>query len=330
MSNLSTKIYRLAQLGVSYKLGLSKPLGPPYQYAVESTNRCNFKCAFCPQSNPDHGDTRDTGYLTVDNFRLFLERVAAVRGGNPNVSICLDGEPLMNRQFPEFIRIANEAGFFPRFSSNGKLLTPEVVDALAPYGFLAAVDFSSEREVFERYRGRRGDFDVVLANLRHLVEMARKNPRVKAEIVDITHYSGETDAGDSLARMRGMFPADLPSNIRFWTRRFHNFGGHLGVQGDGKVPGYRRCPYPWSSFNVAWNGDVVACCRDTEGKTVLGNVFEQSIPEVWWGARYQAFRRAIVAARVTDIAACAQCDMPYSGASDRWQIRYVLSSLLRR
>ena len=333
MSNAFEKVYRLLQLGASYKLKMLRPIGPPYQFAIEATNRCNFKCSFCPQSSPTHKDMRPVGNLSPDNFRFLLKKIKEIKYGNSNVSICLDGEPLMNKYFPEFIKISNEEGLFPRFSSNGRLLTPQIVDELSCFSFLVAIDFSSEPEVFNSIRGKTGDFNIVLDNLRYLVDKACKDTLVKVELVDITHFSGAFDKAVSLEKMRNLFPPDLPSNIKFWSRQFHNFGGHLKSDNNNrsnKFHNYKLCPYPWTSFNVTWDGNVVACCRDTEGKTTLGNVFEHSIKDIWNGQKYVEMRKSLIEERVKDVAACEKCDMPYSALSDRWKIKYVLSSLLRR
>jgi len=317
-------------MGASYKLKLLKPLCPPYQYAVEATNYCNFRCSFCPQSDPEHRGRRQSGFLTLEDFQLYLQRIKAEKPGNINLSICLDGEPLMNKQFPEFIRLAHEQGFFPRFSSNGRLITPETADRLAQAGgFLASIDFSPDPAIFETIRGKPGDFKVVLDNLQHLVRLAQSNPRVQLEIVDISGFTG-CDPKLSLHKMRDLFPPELPANIAFWNRIFHNFAGHLTHEI--KKTKYTLCPYPWSTMSVTWEGDVVACCRDTAARTRLGNVFQKPIREIWLGDKFTAMRRDLVEGRPDKIAACKNCDMPWSGdtAPDRWRLSNIISTLLRR
>ena len=321
------KLTHLLLLGISYKLKLTKPLNPPYQFSIEPTNICNFKCVFCPQSNTEHRRIRKQGYLTVENMQLFLKQIRSVNPGNKNISLTLDGEPTLNKALPEFIRLINAEGLFPRFSSNAKNLTPGLVDKLVASGyFLASIDFASEAKYFDTVRGREGDFEIVLENLRYLVEAARKNPKIKLEIVNISHFSG-ADPGKTLRDMKSLFPDNLPSNIAFWSRTFHNFCGHLKIN---TKKSYHLCPYPWTMFTVTWNGDVVACCRDTRARTVLGNVFSQTISDIWHAKEYQNFRLKLIEKKVSDIAACKDCDLPWRHDTSRWKIRYVLSSLLRR
>jgi radical SAM protein with 4Fe4S-binding SPASM domain len=260
-------------------------------------------------------------------MQLFLKQIRSVSPGNKNISLTLDGEPTLNTAFPEFIRLINAEGLLPRFSSNAKNLTPSLVDKLVASGyFLASVDFASEAKYFDNVRGRSGDFEIVLENLRYIIEIARKNPKIKLEIVNISHFSG-ADPDKTLRDMKSLFPDNLPPNIAFWSRTFHNFCGHLKSN---TKKSYHLCPYPWTMFTVTWNGDAVACCRDTRGRTVLGDVFNQTISEIWHSKEYQNLRLKLIEKKVTEIAACKDCDLPWSHDTSRWKIRYVLSSLLRR
>lgn len=70
------------------------------------------------------------------------------------------------------------------------------------------------------------------------------------------------------------------------------------LSGDGAADRpWTGCQRPWSLAYVTANGNVLPCCispwvaRDYEA-LVLGNAFEESIPAIWNGARYRAFRTA--------------------------------------
>lgn len=300
---------------------------PPYFYTIEPTNICNFACSFCPQSDPKHKFEREQGYLSVENYKLFLKKRNALSPGNRNSSLTLDGEPLLNPNFVELVAITNEFGLTPRFSSNARLLYPRVIDELVKAGgFSISVDFAAKKEIFEQIRGKKGDFEPVYENLKYLVEVARKNPKVKVEIVDISTFAG-TEEKSSLREMRSLFPEHLTRNIKFYTREFHNFTGHLNFE---KGKRYRLCPYPWTMLAVTWDGNAVACCRDTSARTILGNVFEDEIMNIWNGERYQQMRLALIEQRTQDVAACRSCDLPYSPDNKRWNPMYIIKSILSR
>jgi len=61
---------------------------------------------------------------------------------------------------------------------------------------------------------------------------------------------------------------------------------------------WSACRRPWSLVYVTVHGNVLPCCiapwitEHYEG-IVLGNLYRQSLEEIWWGERYVAFRREI-------------------------------------
>lgn len=59
---------------------------------------------------------------------------------------------------------------------------------------------------------------------------------------------------------------------------------------------WSRCQRPWDTIYVTAHGKVLPCCiapfaHQDFGSLVLGDLTEQSLEEVWQGARYQEFRR---------------------------------------
>ena len=323
------KFVHLFKLGWSYKIAKATVLSyPPYQYTIEPTNKCNLACDFCPQSDPEHKNRRPLGVLTTDKLRLFLERMKAAGSSNRNLNFTLDGEPFLNRDFIAFIEMTNRAGYFPRFATNGTLLDKEKIDQLVAAGpFLASIDFASDVEIFEAIRGKKGHFAKLHENLLYLIEKSRTEPGVHLDIHDITSYAGY-DPDRSLDKMRQLFPFDIPSRIKFDYRQFHSFCGHLEATGD--KTSYRVCPYPWTQMAVAHHGDCVACCRDTVGRSVLGNVFDDPIMTVWNNDRYRQFRQNLLDRRPDLNGACKDCDLPYADDPVRWKPLYILRSLLGR
>jgi len=68
--------------------------------------------------------------------------------------------------------------------------------------------------------------------------------------------------------------------------------------GWGDVP---ICPSPWTEMFIQADGKVRACCFSPE---VLGDLHDQTLPEIWNGPRYQSLRRRILA---RDYSACPGC-----------------------
>lgn len=334
MDNLISLFNRnLLKAVYHYKRGDFILTSPPKSFNIEPTNICNYRCSFCPQSNPEHHKL-PKGYMSLDQLELIFKKMRKEGAWSRIISFTRDGEPFLNKDFPEFIRLANQYGFKPRFSTNASLFTPEKANLCANYGyFLAAIDFSPDQNIFETYRGYNGQWEVVLQNIKFLVDLANQNPKVYLEIVDISGfvYKEKSQLDASLSKLSSLFNITGNKRIKTRSRNFHNFLGQLDTPTEREEKNYKLCPYPWFHFTIAWNGDVVACCRDTESRYVLGNVLEQGILEIWNGERAQFLRKSLVNKRPQDIEACKLCDLPWSGKDKRrWRVRHIISSLSQR
>ncbi len=64
------------------------------------------------------------------------------------------------------------------------------------------------------------------------------------------------------------------------------------------------CEVPWATAAITANGDVMACCMPG---TVIGNLNEQSLDEIWNGADFAAFRMRVNSPNPP--ASCRNCGM---------------------
>ena len=62
---------------------------------------------------------------------------------------------------------------------------------------------------------------------------------------------------------------------------------------------------PYDQFVIQWNGDVVSCCTDYEGRTKTANVFASSIEAIWKGATATQRKRDMLEGRLLDV--CSKC-----------------------
>ena len=65
------------------------------------------------------------------------------------------------------------------------------------------------------------------------------------------------------------------------------------------------CPAPYDQFVIQWNGDVVSCCTDYEGRTKTANVFASSIEQVWKSTTLMQRKKDMLEGRLLDV--CAKC-----------------------
>jgi len=328
---------RLAFNGYEYLSKKRNLTNSPMQVSLEPTNICNFKCSFCPESWIKNGEI-ERGKMGMEQCRRILERV--VRDfypdpGNRKISFTHDGEPFVNEQFVEFLKMAHRMKFIIKFASNGYLATPDKIDYLVSSGvrFNICIDFIAERELFDKYRGFSGSHETVLENLRYILRKAADTGLISVDICDITAYCVQDPEEREMLflRLKQMFQGLDSPRVKYSRRIFHNMAGTVKLpdrikRGDGK---YRLCPYPWFNFNITWCGDVVPCCRDLTSKTVLGNVFEvDSLWDIWNSAEYRSLRDKLILQMPSKVEACRGCDLPYD--SRRWSPAYILNAVKSR
>ncbi len=293
----------------------------PEYVSIELTNVCNFKCAFCPQSSPTHFRTVGRSFLTLEKAELLLSRIREAGVQSTLLHWTLDGEPFMNRQFHKICEVACRWGFTEMdFATNGVLATPSRLQEL-PRGarYRLGIDYCADLEYFERVRGTRGSWERIRRNVLEVIEKDELS-HFRVCLKDISSFS-ITDPKERRLRfeqLKRLFPKS--AKLSFATKTFHNATGLVGAPGR-RSKRYFLCPYPWATLNVASNGDVVACSRDLQRKTVLGNLLSQPLEEIWNGLPMQALRRNLRDRKPELSAACAGCDMPFDGS------KYTLRNL---
>jgi radical SAM protein with 4Fe4S-binding SPASM domain len=87
-------------------------------------------------------------------------------------------------------------------------------------------------------------------------------------------------------------------------KRCHSWGNVIGPHHVVEVKD-TYCPAPYDQFVIQWNGDVVSCCTDYEGRTKTANVFAQSIESIWTSDVLKQRKQDMLEGRLLDV--CAKC-----------------------
>ncbi len=314
------KIIQYSRIYHSWKI--KRTLAPSYvpeDISIEVTNACNFRCSFCPQSDPRHHDLVARSYLDPVRAAVIFKRLRDAGVTTDTLHWTLDGEPFMNKKFDQLCAVAIDFNFTNIYSStNGLLLSENRLECLpraerVRYTF--AIDYSADPEYFEEVRGSKGSWQVILYNILSSLRNG-SHSHIYFVLNDITTYKtlnrAVTDA--QFEKLRALFQG-FGGRIVFRRKTFHNAAGLTAkLVKTSSEKRYHLCPYPWTSFVIASNGDVVACCRDLRRQTVLGNIVDQPLQEIWRGAAFQELRKNLVERMPWKSAACDGCDLPYDDA----------------
>ena len=134
------------------------------------TKQCNLKCAHC-YAVSDSKPAPDE--LTSNEARTMIDDLAEF--GSP-VMLFSGGEPLMRQDIPELIDYARGAGLRTVVSTNGTLLTEQMVSTLrdVSVGYVGISLDAPAPEINDSFRGVTGAFDKALAGIRRCVSAGVK------------------------------------------------------------------------------------------------------------------------------------------------------------
>ena len=208
--------------------------------------------------------------------------------------LCHWGEPTLNRQLPEIVRIFHDAGIYTTLDTNMTLMTPDLAGQLSAAGLdaiSASIDGVSQA-AYAQYRIG-GDVAKALDGLRHIVaqrqRLGRENPRLRWQFLVFPHNEHEVAEAETLATQIGVdvFSVFAGSGGQ-WTRE-------AGFQPPKppQRPAGLLCTDPWMYLAVDWDGAVHLCCRAFQAQHVVGHMDAQTLPEIFDNERFQLARRVI-------------------------------------
>jgi len=251
---------------------------------IEPTNRCNAHCYFCPRDQTPH-----QGLMTPEVFDRALERtiefgeITQVRfGTRTKVNLCGLGEPLLNRNTPDFVRKVHDAGFEISVSSNGSLLDEKRGAALLEAG-LQGIEINAGDEG--------GDYDEIYGlpfektrdNVVRFAQMAGDQCQVRIVLVNHRRDPEHTAKMMQFWRDNGI--------DRFLPYDVMNRGGALFVdemqyesfpeRAEARWIFEERnvepvCLAPFMLLFIGYDGQYYLCCSDWKKEVPFGSVFETS------------------------------------------------------
>jgi len=73
-------------------------------------------------------------------------------------------------------------------------------------------------------------------------------------------------------------------------------------------PLVRRCNYPFYSFFMDYNGDVLLCAHDWGKKMIVGNIEKSSFLDIWNGKKFNYARSKLIKGN-RELSPCNVCDV---------------------
>lgn len=291
--------------------------GMPMHISIEPTTSCNLRCPECPSGLRSF--QRPTGMLDVPTFQKTL---SALQGSLASINFYFQGEPFLNRQLPEIIRLAVQSGIYTATSTNAHYLNAQNAEAIVQSGLhriILSIDGSTQ-ETYEAYRVG-GKLETVFEGARTLVETRKRlkssTPHIIFQFLVVKPNEHQVPEVLQLARELGV------DELRLKTAQVYDY-----EQGNPLIPdteAYRRyrpkkdgswelknrldnhCWRMWQGCVVTWDGQIVPCCFDKDAQHRLGKLEKpEDFRKIWKSPEYAQFREGILKDR-SQFEICRNC-----------------------
>lgn len=300
------------------------PLKKPFTLIIEPTNTCNFRCIQCFQSiTGENYFNKNKMKMSMECFIRVMDQMKSWEGPKLKVlKLSLYGEPLINPHFCQMLKIAKEANIAERIetTTNASLLTEDVCASLVEFGldYLRVSIYSAIQEKHYKVTNSKIDINVILSNLLILKRIKQKHksniPFVCVKMLDT--YSEENGLFvDMYKDVADEVYLDKPHNwIAYKGKSFIDslYGSEMEKAiTDVTMSSSNRiaCTLPFFTLAVRSNGDVSPCCIDWLGGTNIGNIYKETLEDIWYGDRMFEFRKMQLENRKNENESCRNCEL---------------------
>lgn len=286
------------------RLTLRAPRIPPEVW-IENTNCCNAQCVMCPRENL----VRPLTFMSLDAFRKIINDIGLYAHKIKRLHVHNFGEPLLDENLFEKIRIAKDRGFpYVYLVTNGSRLTAEKSRKLIESGLdeFKISFYGTDKQTYNvTMKGL--DFDVTIQSVRTFFKIRREVNAVKPKV--IIQYIPQKENGKRVAEFKLLFKEliDLQIGDTLNVEPLHNYGtGKNFVSIEGKPT--TICDYPWKVMLILCDSRVAFCCLDFNGVQIIGDAQEESAIDIWNGKKMSAIRTDFKALDYRKYSVCLQCD----------------------
>ena len=275
----------------------------PLFVSVEPAAVCQLKCPECPVGlrSLQHSAGSDL-HPTLMSLEVWHRVLSQIRETAYVVQFYFQGEPLLNKDLPQMIREAHEAGLYTIVSTNAQALTEEMAKALVTSG-LNRIIISMDGLTQDSYGAYRvgGDIGKCKAALRWL--RSAKSVGLTIELQVLRLKTNEHEWAD----FKRQYKALGADRLVFKTAQLYDYAdGHplMPTQSrysryipgaDGKYhrrPLHKGCFRVWSGCVITTAGDVLPCCYDKAHAYAYGNIITPPLRELFTNEKSRAFRQA--------------------------------------
>ena len=283
----------------------------PGSLNIEITSACNHNCFFCPYHSNLLEKKVSPKYVDGNLVKRILSEASQVGIGRNEVGFHMTGEPLLCKEFSEYVRYAKELGFSYVFTTtNGVPAIPARIEEILDAG-LDSIRFSVNGATAESYKAAHGsdDFDTVLEHIKYLHtyrKKAGKNILVSLSFV-ITKQNK-----DEIPLIKEIFEP-LVDEIAFipvllLDRFFPELDAVYSLPKENDAFEYTPCATAFNSMYISCEGYIVPCCTAIRSEDLIIADLKENVTlvEAWQGEKFKKLREQFLAG-ILPSAFCRDC-----------------------
>lgn len=304
-------------------LGEVLPLKQPYVLLVDPSSICNLRCQWCPSGYDAliSSTGRAQQIMPLELFEKIVEQAKAFSKPFNVLRLYKEGEPLVNPNFPEIVKMAKESKCFTRIdtTTNGILLNKQLNRKIIAAGIdqiNISVNGVNEEQIYKN-TGRHINFDEYVNNIRDLYNN-RGNCVVYVKTIKDILTENEKEKffdifGESADRvfLERLSPAWPTFDVSKSGYNYEDVGNYEQPVEDRKV-----CPYIFYIMVVNADGTVSTCVGDWRHHQIVGNINEENIKDIWNGNMQRKYQIEHLRGNKDCFEMCKSCKVITHGCYD--------------
>jgi len=276
----------------------------PLFVSVEPAAVCQLRCPECPVGNGEGRKAKGERTMSLEVWHRVLSEI---RDTALIIQFYFQGEPLLNKDLPQMIREAHEAGLYTIVSTNAQAMTEAMAKALVSAG-LDRIIVSMDGLTDESYNAYRvgGSLEKTKAALKWLRKSKSRHLEIsKSPIIEMQCLRLRSNEHE-WAEFKRQYKALGADRLVFKTAQLYDYAnGHPLMPSNPKYSRYiqgedglyhrrklsKGCWRVWSGVVVTTNGDVLPCCYDKNHAYAYGNIMDSPLKELFANDKAMAFRK---------------------------------------
>lgn len=256
----------------------------PIHLDIELADRCNKKCVFCPRHIESHPHFRGKTQTGMQIDADVLKRVVEECRTKPlyAVNFGFGSEPLLCSNLIDLLDDFHSTGVVDSWIITNGVLLQKWIDRILDSSLTSlyvSIDAVSE-ETYRKLRG--GGFNKVVSAVLEILEKragrGSRLPVVRVSFIDHPDNRHEMDAF-----------------LRFWEDKVdfidvQTFFDYQNTDMSQVGAKRRNCLDPFRRLCLRGNSVVIPCASEFGIDLQMGNIAEQSLEEIWHGAKLNKVR----------------------------------------